>query len=177
MNHKLIYIIFASFIFSGELEVDGDLTVTGNIQNQTIDSLLQVIQDLQSQLNALQGDNKLETRVYDITVSNNGVINFDDILGFEFEYFLIEILNGTPPSDNQNSSVTLIIENSLFSHYGVVKGEYYPWNLHTFTWDSGAGPKRGLFLDNGEDIIFRTLNENGNSIWNLKIAVTAQFPD
>ena len=64
--------IFTS-LFAGELEVDGDLTVTGNIQNQTIDSLLQVIQDLQSQLSALQVDNRLETRVYELPR-----INFED---------------------------------------------------------------------------------------------------
>ena len=55
-------------LFAGELEVDGDLTVTGNIQNQTIDSLLQVIQDLQSQLSALQGGNRLETRIFELPV-------------------------------------------------------------------------------------------------------------
>ena len=77
LSHKLIYIIFASFIFSGELEVDGDLTVTGNIQNQTIDSLLQVIADLQRQLSALQVDNKLETRVYNYTILFEETINYN----------------------------------------------------------------------------------------------------
>ena len=178
MKHLLPILLICSIGFTQELTVDGNLNVTGNIQNQTIDSLLQVIQSLESQLSALQVDNRLETRVFDIEVSNNVVIDFNEILGFEFEYFLLEILNGIPPSNSiPSQSVTLIIENSLFSHFGVVKGEYYPWNLNTFTWDTGAGPKRGLFLQNGEDIIFRTLNENGNSIWSLKIAITTQFPD
>ena len=63
---QLLSILLISTLFAGELEVDGDLTVTGNIQNQTIDSLLQVIADLQSQLSALQVENKLETRVYEL---------------------------------------------------------------------------------------------------------------
>ena len=52
---KKIIIILFSMVMAQELEVDGDLKVTGNIQNQMIDSLLQVIQDLQSQLSLLQG--------------------------------------------------------------------------------------------------------------------------
>ena len=54
-------ILFASFLFAGELEVDGNLKVTGNIQNQMIDSLMQVIQYLQNQLNS-----GWESRVFEI---------------------------------------------------------------------------------------------------------------
>ena len=63
----VIILIFSSLLFSGELEVDGDLKVTGNIQNQTIDSLLQVIQSLQSQLSLLQGGNNISTGIYQLT--------------------------------------------------------------------------------------------------------------
>ena len=51
---KNIVFILLSFCLAGEMEVDGDLKVTGNIQSQTIDSLLQVIQDLQNQIALLQ---------------------------------------------------------------------------------------------------------------------------
>ena len=40
---KIFTILIISSLFTGELEVDGDLTVTGNIQNQIIDSLQQVV--------------------------------------------------------------------------------------------------------------------------------------
>ena len=66
MKHLLSILLICSIGFTQELTVEGDLNVTGNIQSQTIDSLLQVIQDLQSQLSALQGGNRLETRVYEI---------------------------------------------------------------------------------------------------------------
>ena len=35
----LIYILYLGFMFSGELEVEGDLNVTGNIDSPTIDAL------------------------------------------------------------------------------------------------------------------------------------------
>ena len=66
MKHLLSILLICSIGFTQELTVDGNLNVTGNIQNQTIDSLLQVIQDLQSQLSALQGGNRLETRVFEL---------------------------------------------------------------------------------------------------------------
>ena len=47
----LIYILCLGFVFSGELEVDGDLKVTGTIEN---DSLQQVIATQQQQISALQ---------------------------------------------------------------------------------------------------------------------------
>ena len=62
---RLILLICFSLAFSQELKVEGNLNVTGNIQNQTIDSLLQVIQDLQSQIGLLRVDNKLETKIYE----------------------------------------------------------------------------------------------------------------
>ena len=52
--NKLFFILSLSFLLAGELQVDGDLTVTGNIQSQTIDSLLQVIQNLESQLRPVE---------------------------------------------------------------------------------------------------------------------------
>ncbi|SVE00676.1 uncharacterized protein METZ01_LOCUS453530, partial [marine metagenome] len=39
---KIFTILIISTLFAGELEVDGNLNVTGTIQSQTIDSLLQV---------------------------------------------------------------------------------------------------------------------------------------
>ena len=64
MKHLLSILLICSIGFTQELTVDGNLNVTGNIQNQTIDSLLQVIQDLQSQLSALQGG--FETRLFEL---------------------------------------------------------------------------------------------------------------
>ena len=51
---KLLIILSLCFVFAGELEVDGDLKVTGNIEAGTIDSLQQVIADLQAQIANLE---------------------------------------------------------------------------------------------------------------------------
>ena len=52
--NKLFLILLSSFLISAELEVEGDLKVTGNFQLGTIDSLQQVIITLQTQIIALQ---------------------------------------------------------------------------------------------------------------------------
>jgi len=62
---KLIPILFLSILLAGEMEVDGDLKVTGRIQN---DSLAQVIANLQDQITALQN------QVIQLECINNGVI-------------------------------------------------------------------------------------------------------
>ena len=49
----LTIILCMSFIFSGELEVEGDLKVTGNIEAGTIDSLQQTISAQQQQISEL----------------------------------------------------------------------------------------------------------------------------
>ena len=54
MKHFLSILLICTIGFSNELTVEGDLNVTGNIKNQTIDSLQQVIQSLQSQISDLQ---------------------------------------------------------------------------------------------------------------------------
>ncbi len=73
---RFIVVLMFSCLFAQELEVTGDLKVTGSIQN---DSLMQIIADLQdqiadlqAQLAAMQGSNKLETRIFQITDLDNG---------------------------------------------------------------------------------------------------------
>ena len=51
MINFLSILLICSIGFTQELTVDGNLNVTGTIANQTIDSLMQVIADLQTQIN------------------------------------------------------------------------------------------------------------------------------
>ena len=112
MKH-LLPILFMSILLSGEMEVAGDLKVTGTIQNQTIDSLLQVIAGLQAQLAAMQAqidamqvDNKLETRVF--TVENYPIsINLFDII---FLLWFVEV----PTFNTRNADQSYDHEN--FDH-------------------------------------------------------------
>jgi len=54
LKKLLLSILIISMGLAQELEVEGDLKVTGTVESSTIDSLEQVIQDLQSQITALQ---------------------------------------------------------------------------------------------------------------------------
>ena len=51
---KKLFILLFSILMAGELEVDGDLKVVGNVQVGTIDSLEQEISLQQQQISALE---------------------------------------------------------------------------------------------------------------------------
>ena len=61
----LLTILSISLLFSQELEVEGDLKVTGTIESTTIDSLEQVIANMQAQIDAMQAGGGLETRAFE----------------------------------------------------------------------------------------------------------------
>ena len=88
MKHFLSILLIFSICLTQEMEVDGDLKVTGNIQSQTIDSLLQVIQDLQSQLSASQGG--VSQRVIDVTIEDGGIVNLQSLFpDYNLEWAII----------------------------------------------------------------------------------------
>ena len=68
MNKLLSILLICSIGFTQELTVEGDLNVTGNIQNQTIDSLQQQISSL------LLLIAELELRIANVECLNNGII-------------------------------------------------------------------------------------------------------
>jgi len=68
MKHLLSILLICSITLTQELTVDGNLNVTGNIQNQTIDSLQQVIAELQMEIDNLFSSNQSYTKV--ITINN-----------------------------------------------------------------------------------------------------------
>mgnify|MGYP006421356135 CR=1 FL=1 len=67
-NMKIIFtILLINFALMQELQVDGNLTVTGNISSAIIDSLQSEINNLQNQLNEYSGG--VKTRIIDVEVS------------------------------------------------------------------------------------------------------------
>jgi len=68
MKHLLSILLICSIGFTQELTVEGDLNVTGNIQNQTIDSLQQQISSL------LLLIAELEFRIENMECLNHGII-------------------------------------------------------------------------------------------------------
>ena len=199
MKHLLSILLFSS-IFATELTVEGDLNVTGNIQNQTIDSLVQVIQSLESQLIAMQGGNKLETRIFTLNNlsleynhgscnetqhqeggCNSFELNFSEITGYEIQnafirIFKIENINNS----NGGAGILYLHDREYPSHYQKQVVECHNDNNPIFGWpDYQTGHLRGsesitYYSENGPPI---KLTYVGSDVTlDLTLAITAQFP-
>ena len=94
----LLPLLTLTLLFSQELEVEGDLKVTGTVESATIDSLEQVIANLQAQIDAMQADNQLETRVYSVTLSENQLslniyTDLDYPIEAELDFYFLKIIS------------------------------------------------------------------------------------
>ena len=171
--NKLLLILSLSFILAGEMEVDGDLNVSGDIQSPTIEQL-------QAQIAALQqgADNKLETRVYEFS---NGV--YEQVYQ---NFSLSEITNNELSDDN-----FAIIDIFGYSEDSYLNGNCY---LHIKKEFNGEDINRSfvnfqetalniIHIEWKESIVYEpTINHSikavgGDFIGTLKFAVTAQFPN
>ena len=76
----MMILLTISFSIAQELEVEGDLTVTGTIESVTIDSLEQDIANLQAQIDSMQSGNRLVTRLF--------IIESFEIPDFDNPYYL-----------------------------------------------------------------------------------------
>ena len=100
MKKLIIIYLLLGILFTQELQVEGNLNVTGTIESATIDSLNEVILDLQNQIAGMQGDNRLETRLF--TTDNY-------YLEYHGQQFPVDI----------QSLIGTDIENALISVYAV----------------------------------------------------------
>ena len=162
MKHLLSILLICSIGFTQELTVDGNLNVTGNIQNQTIDSLLQVIQDLQSQLSALQGGNRLETKVYELSnLQTNDLIDLADLTGIENSWYQVKILDFTSSDDWNTADLRCLDENSM------TVDSYAPT---MYVWG-------GQKLSNGvETVCYTQFMKVGGHNGDFTISITTPFP-
>ena len=95
---KLLPILFMSILLSGELEVDGNLKVTGTVESTTIDSLKAVIAELQAQLAAMQGQsNAISSRIVQIPVNIqpycNHIINLNNLISEDQSWYRVTFIN------------------------------------------------------------------------------------
>ena len=108
MKHLLSILLISSICLTQELEVDGNLKVTGTVESATIDSLKAVIAELQAQLAALQGAGVLQTRVYELPRFNfNGVttmefVDLSEITGYDLDYAILDIIYVTDSETNRD---------------------------------------------------------------------------
>ena len=83
----LILVLMLTASFSQELEVEGDLKVTGTVESTTIDSMQAVIDSLNAKINSLHGGNRLETRVYELPQ-----IEFTNGMEYNLDLFYLYVL-------------------------------------------------------------------------------------
>ena len=120
MKHLLSILLICSIGFTQELTVDGNLNVTGNIQNQTIDSLLQVITDLQSQIALLggNGNSEISAKIIEIPVNitSNVVdhtLSINEITGESQDWYRLSFVSAEfsdNGSESMNCDVTLGVD-------------------------------------------------------------------
>ena len=187
MKPLLSILLIYSIGFTQELTVDGNLNVTGNIQNQTIDSLQQVIAGLQSQITALQNSNSWKTRSFEL---NNVSINFaeenptqftiEDITGYNLDYAALQIVD-IEPLENIEQAIQVQGKIDFISNGG------YNTHNESFYISTIEGQEFIRFPDqftyNNDYIEHLEFSMSGYSLGvppflvNITFLVTAQFPD
>ena len=163
-----------------ELNIDGDLNVTGTIESVTIDSLNQVIIDLQNQISGMQVENRLETRVFttnSIVLSQQGVyIPFDiqSLIGTEVEHAFISVFDADIDGE-EFASINLA--DTMNGPYEIridrFPQQYLPItikNIGLITYTKEVYDTYGNYI-----FIWVSTPEVVNVI--LTLAITAQFPN
>ena len=177
--NKLLPILLVSCMFAGELEVEGDLNVSGELQSPTITALLAQIASLEAQIALMQNaDNKLETRIYTISVvdpifdttDNSHYIDLQILTGYNLNSAKLEFYNITNISSTNVSSVNLEYsftdDNGQLAWVGPVSYcSQYGCNL---SWND-----KGCYYS-GDNII--RIRSHTLFSADVIISVTAQFP-
>ena len=180
---KKVFLLTISLLFANQMSVDGDLTVSGNIQSQTIDSLLQVIQDIQSQFSNFQSGNKLETRFYElprIEFSNGyqNEIDISSITGHDLDYGILKIVNVKDFNINNGDYTTIYLFNTVINQNGNTSSAEH--NIQIYSNGDvklNGGAQTHISFKKGQ-YNFMEIGGSGASGWvDLVLSVTAQFPD
>jgi len=122
--NKLLSILLVSCMFAGELEVEGDLNVSGEVQSPTIEALLAQIAALEAQialmqvqLDASQGVNNFATGIYELTFEgeHNNYIpsqNLSELTGISSDWYKVELLSYNHSTISGSSSYSGRVENN-----------------------------------------------------------------
>ena len=183
MKYLLSILLISSIGLTQELEVEGDLKVTGTVESATIDSLNQVIANLQAQIDAMQVDNQLETRVYELPRFNFDGETYTDvdltqITGHDLEYAIVDIIHVSDFStSSENTNVG--IRGQRTNH----NGDNF-WISREVTLRSNGGSvtyptSTGLRYDSENSFLQLALASSSQHVGYVDfiISVTAQFPD
>ena len=190
---NLFLLIFITSIFSNNLEVDGGLTTTGEIQSPTIQALLDQIAQLQEQIALLQAqvnssqnsDNQLETRTFEhqLNWSVNGEyvpINFNDIIGQQIDNAIISFFS----VKNVSNTNFEVLEFEIYkeddqSPLSLAQSQYIN-QFDALIDETATNVMRGesFIFNSSLDYKIRPISElEGNPGATLVFAITANFID
>jgi hypothetical protein len=180
MKKLIIIYLLLGILFTQELQVEGNLNVTGTIESVTIDSLNQVILDLQNQIAGMQVENRLETRIF--TTGNIVLIlphefypiDVQAIIGSEIDNALIEVL--AVDMDGENA-VVIDLSDRIFDTNSILirrlNQEINPISIEN---DIPVLYSKEVFENYGNYISIRRDGDEQINI-TLTLAITAQFPN
>ena len=134
---KILLPFLLSFIISANLEVEGGITATGEVQSPTIQSLLDQIAQLQEQINLLQiqlnesnDSNESNNTKSKVKILNSGTYSISDILpDITIDWALISLVKCYGPNNCGISDENYHQFSELFfrdGNYGFEEG--LPWS-------------------------------------------------
>jgi hypothetical protein len=98
---KKILLISLSMLFAGEMEVDGDLNVSGDIQSPTIAQLQEIIANLSNNSDVI-------TKIYSSPFSEStNYISMSELTGVERDWYLVKPIKISEFNGGNNSGVYL----------------------------------------------------------------------
>jgi uncharacterized protein (TIGR02145 family) len=150
---KKLLILLITFTFATELEVDGDLKVTGNIQAGTIDSLQIVIEQQQQRISTLEILMNYLIQNFDIPYDCNTTYEGTailDINGDCCEASVIDICN-VCNGDNSTCLTTTDIDGNIYASIQIGDQIWMAENLKT------------THYRNGESLLFGTQGSGSGS--------------
>ena len=94
----LLPLLSLTILFSQELEVEGDLKVTGTVESATIDSLNQVIANMQAQIDTLQNNTNISSKIFQLTFEGEHNVwiesqSLHTLTGLNSSWYKIEVLH------------------------------------------------------------------------------------
>ena len=161
MGKLLSILLISSICLSQEMEVDGNLKVTGTVESTTIDSLKAVIAQLQAQLAALQGG--VSQRVIDLTIESGSTTNISNLFPeYNLEWAILNIVVCPTTSGGCH------FEYPGWGHSVYKLSEYADHYAHEDRYSSTfwTSPEQDFIIGFGQ-----------SGTYTMKVLVTAQFPN
>ena len=188
---RFIVIFLFSCLFTQELEVQGDLKVTGSVESTTIDSLKALIAQLQAQLAALQAQGGLETRIFQLPTytfqpyqSEQFILNLNEITGMDISharvaFFSIDNYSIYNENNQSGTSFNIIMEGhhiSSGSDYWTQTGILANGELTLYDVYKISNTFSCIMHEHSRMKISYGGDPSGGT-FTFSIAVTAQFPN